>query len=97
MVKCLNCSRAFITSYQEEIPNCPYCSSESHHIYHLRPGFFPTYNKRIMMLLRQQRHNPKGRCFLTPKGFFVPLGGMRHYSKTQGGAGGAPSEGGPAD
>ena len=79
MVKCIACGRVYMTSYQEEIPNCPYCSSESHHIYHLRPGFMPSWNKRFIKLLQQQRHQPKGRVFITPKGFFVPVGGLRHY------------------
>jgi hypothetical protein len=77
MIKCLACGRMASMTYHEEIDSCPYCASDSWHIYHLQPGFYPEYNKRIMKLIQQSSIPPKGRCFITPKSRIVPLGLLR--------------------
>ena len=77
MIRCKGCGRIAQMTYHEEIDNCPYCASDSWHIYHLQPGFYPEYNKRLMKLIQQSPFPPRGRCFVTPRGRFVPLGVLR--------------------
>jgi hypothetical protein len=77
MIKCQTCGRIAQMTYHEVLENCPYCASESWHIYHLKPGYYPEYNKRMMKLISQASNKPKGRCFVTPKGKIVNLGQLR--------------------
>ena len=74
---CTNCGRTAQMTYHEQLDNCPYCSSESWHIYHLQPGSYPTYNTRLMKAIQGSVPPPRGRCVHTPKGKVVSLGLFR--------------------
>src|SRR3990172_124933 len=77
MLKCEGCGRTAQMTYQEVLANCPYCASDSWHIFHILPGFMPTHNARAMKEIRESTVPPRGRCILTPKGKMIPIGLLR--------------------
>ena len=83
MIRCTYCGRIHITSYEEKIKSCPYCASDSHHIYYFRKGFMPTYNKKVMALYKKSHGQPFGACFITPRGYIVPVRSLRFLSQEE--------------
>ena len=77
MIVCNDCGRFAQMTYHEELDNCPYCASDSWHIYHLQEGHYQKHNIRAMKAIRTAPMPPRGRCFLTPKGKMVQLGVLR--------------------
>ena len=84
MIECQQCGRFAQMTYHEQIETCPYCASDSWHIYHLQAGHMPTHNMRAMKAIKQSPVPPRGRCFLTPRGRMVSLGLLRGGSDDDG-------------
>ena len=86
MIICTACGRFAQMTYHEELESCPYCASDSWHIYHLQEGFYPKHNMRAMKAIRSSPMPPRGRCFLTPKGKMLQLGILRGGEEDEEGA-----------
>lgn len=81
MVVCLTCGRCCLTTVQEEIKSCPYCSSDGWHIFHLKEGRKQTYMP-LIQAIKRSKNPPRDPCFLTPISNIVPLHQMRIYELT---------------